>query len=31
MGLAYWIYRRVARVGQDIEEMKRARGTRSDD
>ena len=31
MGLAYWIYRRVARVGQDIEEMKRARVPRSDD
>ena len=31
MGLAYWIYRRVARVGQDIEEMKQSRGPRSDD
>ena len=30
MGLAYWIYRRVACVGQDIEEMKRARGAYSD-
>ena len=31
MGLAYWIYRRVARVGQDIEEMKRTRVPSSDD
>ena len=31
MGLAYWIYRRVARVGQDIEDMKRADNRSSDD
>ena len=31
MGLAYWIYRRVVRVGQDIEDMKRAGIPRSDD
>ena len=31
MGLAYWIYRRVVKVRQDLEELKRARAPRPED
>ena len=31
MGLAYWIYRRVARVGQEVEEIRRSRSSEADD
>ena len=31
MGLAYWIYRRVLRVGQDMEDIRRSRASGTDE
>ena len=31
MGLGYWIYRRVVRVGQDIKEIRQSRSSGTDD
>lgn len=31
MGLAYWIYRRVVRVGQEIEDIRQSRSSETDD
>ncbi|MEE9248110.1 MAG: hypothetical protein V3U79_05370 [Dehalococcoidia bacterium] len=31
MGLAYWTYRKVMRVRQDIDDLKRARSPRPED